>query len=40
VEDTVVEAVVVVDDGRRCRAMAVRLEGLDGRWCCTVLRIV
>jgi hypothetical protein len=40
VDEAVVEAVAVVDDGRRCRALALRFEGLDGRWVCTVLRVV
>ena len=38
--DGVVEVGVVVEVGRRCRALAMRLEGLDGRWCCTVLDIL
>ena len=28
----VVEAAAVVDDGRRARAVALRLEGTEGRW--------
>jgi len=36
----VVEVSVVVEAGHRCRALAMRLEGLDGRWCCTALEIV
>lgn len=35
-----VEAVAVVDDGTRCRAMALRLEALQRRWLCTSLDIV
>jgi Family of unknown function (DUF6459) len=38
--DGVVEASVVVQTGRRCRALALRLEGLDGRWRCTALEIL
>jgi Family of unknown function (DUF6459) len=38
--DGVVEVSVVVEAGHRCRALAMRLEGLDGRWCCTVLDIL
>jgi hypothetical protein len=38
--DGVVEASVVVQTGRRCRALAMRLEGLDGRWRCTALEIL
>lgn len=33
--DGVVEASAVVSYGSRCRALAFRLEGLDGRWRCT-----
>jgi hypothetical protein len=35
--DGVVEACAVVERGARLRALALRLEGLDGRWVCTVL---
>jgi hypothetical protein len=35
--DGVAEASVVVSDGRRARAIALRLEGVDGRWQCTEL---
>jgi hypothetical protein len=35
--DGVVEASLVVDRGRRAIALALRLEGADGRWRCTVL---
>lgn len=36
---SVVEASVVLGNAGRSRAMALRLEGLDGRWICTALRI-
>ncbi len=35
-----VEAVAVVDDGTRCRAIAMRLEALHRRWRCTALDLV
>lgn len=38
--DGVAEASVVVQTGSRCRALALRLEGLDGRWLCTALDII
>ena len=38
--DGTVEAVAVVDDGTRCRALALRLEALQRRWLCTALEIV
>ncbi len=38
--DGIVEASAVVQHGPRCRAMALRLEGLDGRWRCTELALV
>lgn len=38
--DGVTEASVVVEVGRRCRALALRLEGLDGQWRCTALEII
>jgi hypothetical protein len=38
--DGVVEASVVVVGGRRARAVALRLEGLDGRWRCTRLAVL
>jgi hypothetical protein len=38
--DGTVEAAVVVDDGTRCRALALRLEALSRRWLCTVLDLV
>jgi Family of unknown function (DUF6459) len=37
--DGVVEASVHVRQGHRSRALALRLEGLDGRWRCTALQI-
>lgn len=33
--DGIAEAAVVVRESRRCWAMALRLEGVDGRWLCT-----
>ena len=38
--DGVVEATAVVVGGRRARAIALRLEGWDGRWRCTRLAIL
>ena len=38
--DGVVEASAVVQTGARCRALALRLEGLDGRWRATALDVV
>ena len=38
--DGVVEACAVVHDGRRAGAVALRLEGLDGRWLCTAFNVV
>jgi hypothetical protein len=35
----VAEACAVVATGARSRAVAVRLEGIDGRWRCTALEI-
>lgn len=35
-----VEAVAVVDDGARCRALAFRLEALHRRWLCTSLDLI
>ena len=35
-----VEAVAIVDDGQRCRALAIRLEPLQRRWMCTALDLV
>ncbi|HEU4542951.1 MAG TPA: Rv3235 family protein [Jiangellaceae bacterium] len=38
--DGVAEASAVIQTGNRCRAIAMRLEGLDGQWRCTALEIV
>lgn len=38
--DGSVEAVAVVDDGTRCRAIACRLEALHRRWVCTSLDLI
>jgi hypothetical protein len=38
--DGVVEATAVVVGGRRARAVALRLEGWDGRWRCTRLALL
>jgi hypothetical protein len=38
--DGVAEVCAVVHDGVRARAYALRLEGADGRWCCTELILV
>lgn len=35
----VVEACATVDTGRRRRAVALRLEGIDGHWQCTALQV-
>ncbi|WP_460524828.1 Rv3235 family protein, partial [Flindersiella endophytica] len=37
--DGVAEAAVHVQHGSRSRAIAVRIEGLDGRWRCTALEL-
>lgn len=37
--DGVAEVCAVVQEGGRCRAIALRLEGVDGRWQCTALQI-
>jgi hypothetical protein len=37
--DGIVEACAIVDTGRRRRALALRLEGIDGRWRCTALQV-
>jgi hypothetical protein len=37
--DGVAEVCAIVQQGPRCRAIALRLEGLDGRWQCTALQI-
>jgi hypothetical protein len=38
--DGVAEASAVIQTGSRCRALAMRLEGLDGQWRCTALEII
>lgn len=38
--DGVVEVVALVDFGTRCRALALRIEGLDGRWVITTAQAV
>lgn len=38
--DGVAEACAVVSHGERFRAIALRLEGIDGRWRCTVLQLL
>jgi hypothetical protein len=38
--DGVVEACAVVDRGGRYQAIALRLEGLDGRWQCVALHVM
>lgn len=35
-DDGVVEATAVIERAGRCAAIALRLEGVDGRWVCTV----
>lgn len=37
--DGVAEVCAVVQHGSRCRAVALRLEGVDGRWQCTALQL-
>jgi Family of unknown function (DUF6459) len=37
--DGVAEICAIVSQGPRCRAVALRLEGVDGRWQCTALQI-
>lgn len=37
--DGVAEVCAIVQQGPRCRAVALRLEGIDGRWQCTALHI-
>jgi hypothetical protein len=37
--DGVAEVCAVVQHGVRCRAIALRLEGVDGRWQCTALQV-
>lgn len=38
-DDGVAEACAVLDTGRRRRAIALRLEGIDGRWRCTAIEL-
>ena len=38
--DGVAEVSAVIQVGHRCRAVAIRLEGLDGRWRCVSLQLV
>jgi Family of unknown function (DUF6459) len=38
--DGIAEVCAVVHDGVRARAYALRLEGADGRWCCTELVLI
>jgi Family of unknown function (DUF6459) len=38
--DGVIEAVVIVNSRTRSRAVAVRLEGLDGRWRATAIHVL
>jgi hypothetical protein len=37
--DGIVEVCAVIHDGARAHAYALRLEGADGRWCCTHLML-
>lgn len=37
--DGIAEVCAVVQQGGRCRAIALRLEGVDGRWQCTALQV-
>ena len=37
--DGIAEVCAIVQQGPRCRAVALRLEGIDGRWQCTALQI-
>jgi hypothetical protein len=37
--DGVAEVCAIVQQGPRCRAIALRLEGVDGRWQCTALQL-
>jgi hypothetical protein len=37
--DGVAEVCAVIQQGARCRAIALRLEGVDGRWQCTALQV-
>lgn len=38
--DGICESVVTVRFGERVRALAIRAEGIDGRWLCTALRLL
>jgi len=38
--DGVAEVTAVVDRGSRCAALALRMQGLDGRWLITALDLV
>jgi hypothetical protein len=38
--DGVAEACAVIQFGARCRAVALRLEGLDGKWLCTEFELI
>ena len=38
--DGVVESCAVVQRGTRTHAVAIRLEGLDGRWLCVALNVM
>jgi hypothetical protein len=37
--DGIAEVCAVIQHGGRCRAIALRLEGVDGRWQCTALQV-
>jgi hypothetical protein len=37
--ESVAEVAAVISNGPRCRAVALRLEGMDGRWTVTALRV-
>jgi hypothetical protein len=37
--DGIIEACAVINTGDRIRALALRLEGIDGRWRCTAMRL-
>jgi len=37
--DGIAEVCAIVQKGPRCRAVALRLEGMDGRWQCTALQL-
>jgi hypothetical protein len=38
--DGVAEVTAVIVQAERARAVALRLEGIDGRWCCTLFRML